>query len=557
MAAFQRSRGPDDDGFVDGGWFSMAFRRLSIFATSSGRQPVSSAGGEITLAFNGEIYNYRETTRDLADQGVPVRSEAEALLALYRRYGVELTRKLDGDYAIVVCDARTRTCHLFRDPFGVKPLYYAPLAETGSWAIASDAGALFVHPDVSTGWDLVALAERRVLGFCSWDRTNFAAIRQVPPGGRVTIHANERGRTDVFTADPAHLGGTDPLDVERLYDDCARRVSHAVRRRIEHRDEGPVVVALSGGIDSSILAALAVECSREAIHAVTIGVAGGEDDRIASAVARSLQIAHLFQPSTPQDLVSSFPRVVLALGSQGPSYSAYFVGAAARRHCPTAKVLLSGEGADELFLGYRMHHDPLPFAQKAATALDGVPREARDSSELLRIVERWKCAAPAAIRSDLMALLRTHQLVNRHLVPFDHGLMAHGIECRVPYLDLALARWLATIPEDAFAGAAPKPLLRLLAADTLASSGADALVLGRTASPLRSALAPARAQLADRIRTCVASSSLSHKPFAALAGSPEELFWLGAVEAVFFRHRARIDGMELADLESEVIGAAA
>jgi asparagine synthase (glutamine-hydrolysing) len=558
MAGCLRSRGPDDDGFVEGDWFAIAFRRLSIFATSTGRQPVSSPGGEISLAFNGEIYNYREIARDLERRGVRVRCEAEALLALYTSDGVDFARALDGDYAIVVCDTRTRTCHLLRDPFGVKPLYYAPLGDAASWAVSSDPAAMFVHPDFSTDWDLTALAERRVLGFCSWDRTNFAAIRQVPPGGRVTIRAEHPGGARVSPADPSHLRATRALDVGRLDADCARLVGRAVRRRIDHRDGGPVVLALSGGIDSSILAALALERSREALHAVTIGIEGGDDERAASAVARSLGVRHLFDEMTADALVASLPRVVLTLGSQGPSYSAYFVGAAARRLSPAAKVLLVGEGADELFFGYQIHRDPMPFARAALTTLGALPREAIETSELLRTVDRWSSLEPAAVRSDLATLLRTHQLVNRHLVPFDHGTMAHGLECRVPYLDLRLARWLARIPESALASAkAPKPLLRLLAADRLAGTGCDRLVLGRSPSPLRAALAPARAAFTDRIRRWLSSSSLSRRPFAALARDPEELFWLAAVEAVFFRRRAQIDGMEIGDLEAEVMRAAA
>jgi asparagine synthase (glutamine-hydrolysing) len=558
MAASLRSRGPDDDGFVEGDWFAIGFRRLSIFATSTGRQPVASPGGEIALAFNGELYNYRTIARDLERRGVRVRCEAEALLALYTSEGADFTRALDGDYAIVVCDARTRTCHLLRDPFGVKPLYYAPLGDAASWAVSSDPAAMFVHPEFSTDWDLTALAERHVLGFCSWDRTNFAAIRQVPPGGRVTIHAGAPGGVRVWPADPGHLGATRALDVERLYSECARLVGRAVRRRIDHRDGGPVVLALSGGIDSSLLAALAAERSREELHAVTIGAEGGGDDRAAAAVARSLGVRHRFDEITADALIASLPRVVLNLGSQGPSYSAYFVGAAARRLSPAAKVLLVGEGADELFFGYQIHRDPMPYARVALAALDTVPKETIETSELLRTVARWRSFDPPRVRPDLAALLRTHQLVNRHLVPFDHATMAHGLECRVPYLDLRLARWLTSIPESALAGArGAKPLLRLLAADRLAATGCDRLVLGRSPSPLRAALAPARAALTDRIRRRLSSSSLSRRPFAPLAKGPEELFWLAAVEAVFLRRRARIDGMEIGDLEAEVMAAAA
>jgi asparagine synthase (glutamine-hydrolysing) len=557
MAASLRARGPDDEGLVETAWFGMAFRRLAIFAASSGRQPVSSAGGEVVLAFNGEIYNYPAIARDLAGRGVSVRSEAEALLALYSARGPDFTRRLDGDYAIAVADSRTMTCHLFRDPFGVKPLYYAPLAGGSGWAVASDPAALFLHRDFATDWDLVALAERRVLGFCASDRTNFAAVRQVPPGGSVSIRAGERGEAAVKTGRPAVAPRT-AVDLEHLDDACARFLARAVRRRIEHRDEGPVVLALSGGVDSSVIAAMAAAGAPGTVQAVTIGAPGGDDERVASAVARSLGIPHRFEASTPDALLAALPRVVLAHGSQGPSYSAYFVGAAARRQAPSARILLSGEGADELFLGYWMHRDPLPYARGAASALATVPREARESSPLLGTVARWASASAPEIGADVAALFRAHQLVNQHLVPFDHGAMAHGLEGRVPYLDRALARWLRAIPGPALAdGPAPKLLLRLVAAAALAGTGSERLVLQRGPSPLRAALAPARAAFVARIQASVSSSRLGRARFASLARSPEELFWLGAVEAIFLRHRAQVAGMELADLEAEVVAAAA
>jgi asparagine synthase (glutamine-hydrolysing) len=354
MAAFLRSRGPDDVGLVDGGWFAAGFRRLSIFARSSGRQPVSSPSGEITLVFNGELYEYAEIARDLASRGAAVCSEAQALLALYALHGADFARDLDGDYAIVVFDARSGTCHLLRDPFGVKPLYYAPLGGAGGWAIASDPAALFIHRDFSTDWDFTALAERQVLGFC----LGSDQFRGDPPGPAGRPRHDQAGDprgARVSAADQEHLAATRALDVGRLDtgalvssdaggaapDRSPRRRAGRPRAFGQHRLVAPRRAcrrALAGGP-----------------HAVTIGVEGGDDERAASAVARSLGLRHRFDAITADALAASLPRLVLTLGSQGPSYSAYFLGAAARRLSPDAKVLLVGEGADELFFGYQIH----------------------------------------------------------------------------------------------------------------------------------------------------------------------------------------------------------
>ena len=204
MAAALAPRGPDDHSLVEGDYYAVGFRRLAIVATEFGRQPVSDPTRDVTLAFNGEIYNYGALAEDLLrSRGVPVRSEAEALLALYLSHGVEFTLSIDGDYAIVVCDGRTRECHLFRDPFGVKPLYYAPIAGGRAWAAASEVQAFFRHPDFSTAWDEIALWERRVLGFAAFDRTSFEAIRQVPPGARVTLSVAAPPRVVDAPKDPA------------------------------------------------------------------------------------------------------------------------------------------------------------------------------------------------------------------------------------------------------------------------------------------------------------------------------------------------------------------
>jgi asparagine synthase (glutamine-hydrolysing) len=546
LVAALGARGPDARAVVRTDWFALGFTRLAIVTIDAGQQPVASAGGEVTLAFNGELYNYAELSREARERGAVVTCEADLLLALFLADGPAFVDRLDGDYAIAVCDERTRSCHLFRDGFGVKPLYYAPLGDGTAWAAASEVGAFFRHPAFSTEWDAVALAERRVLGFAAWDRTNFEAIRQVPPGGSVTLRAGPDGRVQARVSEAPGPPAPDPqaLDLERIDANCARLLERAVRRRIDHSERFPVLIALSGGIDSTIIACAAA-AQRSAVAALTLaGAQGGADELSAADVAANLSLAHRTVRVTAADLRADFPRIVLALGAQGPAYSSYVLGAAMRRNWPGARVALCGEGADELFHGYWMHLDPASYAAGAAAQLAALAPALVERSPLLCRVAAWPALAPTALRAEVAALMRTHQLVNRHLIGFDHGLMAHGIECRVPFLDRAVARWLAAVPETARVhGRTPKVLLRLAVAEMLGAGTLRRRVLEREPLPLRAALANARRELVARLP-------------ARLGPNAEDAFWLGAVEVVFQRYRASVDGLEFADLEAEVLRAA-
>jgi len=177
-----------------------------------------------------------------------------------------------------------------------------------------------------------------------------------------------------------------------------------------------------------------------------------------------------------------------------------------------------------------------------------VPAESIDVSPLLRVVAGWRSLDPQTIQRQLNQMVRTHQLVNRHLVPLDHGMMAHGIECRVPFLDREVARFIGAVPEIArTSGNTSKVLLRLVASHLLRPFGVD-----RQPSALPTAMNGARKALSRRIGARMEQLDLQRSRLARVANGPEELFWLGAVDSIFLQHRARIDGMELPALEAEI-----
>ena len=429
-----------------------------------------------------------------------------------------------------------------------------------AWAAASDVQAFFRHPDFSTDWDEIALWERRVLGFSASDRTSFAAIAQVPSGARVTLRASASPRIFETPPDPGAPQGSD-LAVDRIPEECAAILREAIDRRISHSEYFPVALALSGGIDSTIIAALSAGHVRGRVVAVTIGGALDEVDATTSGhVAASLSLTRTFDQVSAGFLLKHYLRIVLACGAQGPAYSAYCLGHAVRRHCPRTKVALCGEGADELFLGYWMHLRAEAYANRAIEALATVPSDTVDASPLLRAVAGWRSADSQRIQCELNEMFRTHQLVNRHLIPFDHGMMAHGIECRVPFLDRAVARFISAVPEPArTAGNTSKVLLRLVVGELLRPFGAELqrLVLDRRPSSLPSAMSEARSALNRRITKCLSNCNLQRSRLTRFATGLEDLFWLGAVDTVFLRHRTLVRDMELVGMEMEIADAVA
>ena len=242
----------------------------------------------------------------------------------------------------------------------------------------------------------------------------------------------------------------------------------------------------------------------------------------------------------------------------GSAYTAYCLGDAVRRHCEGTKVALCGEGADELFSGYWMHVRPQAYLAHAIDALASVPAESVEASPLLGIVAGWPSVPPQRLHCELNSMLRTHQLVNRHLIPFDHGMMAHSIECRVPFLDREVAQFISAVPEPArTAGNTSKVLLRLVVSDLLRASGTGItrLVLDRRPSPFPAAIHEARMGLVRRITGILSTCDRERSRLARFATGLEDLFWLGAVETIFLHHRARVDGMELDGLEGEILDA--
>ncbi len=354
MSSLLRHRGPDDEALHVAGDAALGFRRLSIIDLDGGRQPMCNEDGSIWLVFNGEIYNYRDLRALLAGRGHTLRtaSDAETILHLYEDHGLDFVQQLNGMFAVALWDARRRRLVLARDRLGVKPLYYA--LQGRRLAFASETKALLEVPWLRTSLDPEAVAAYMNFSSIPAPMTGFREVLRLPPAHVATF--DQAG----FTARRYwELPAEDrPVrDPGALLEEIDETVRDAVRLRLIA--DVPLGVFLSGGVDSSLVAAVAARLSAGPAQVFSIGYGqeGAYHDEIeyARAVARRYGMNHRTLVLEPRDLAREVERVVWFLDEPCGDPAAFLtlqLSEFTRRHVKTA---LSGIGGDELFGGYRRH----------------------------------------------------------------------------------------------------------------------------------------------------------------------------------------------------------
>jgi len=485
LGAALAHRGPDGEGVFERGAFGLAHRRLAIIdLTESGAQPMKV--GPIVLVYNGEIYNYRELREELKREGEVFTglSDSEVLARAYLQWGARCVDRLRGMWAFAIADLRSNTLLCSRDPFGVKPFYYA--WHRGAFLFASEPQAL-IRAGFPARANLRAAAEYLALGLSDHDEhCFFEGITQLGAGATLEVSAEAKIRTlGTWSLAEASTVSTTTLA------DFDASLTQSVRLHL--RSDVPVGTCLSGGLDSSTVAALAAAAVREegAQRFTAITAASGDprtDERqYAEQVAKHCDLAwHVVKPEAEQ-FAGEVNACLLAQGEPvgGPSvYFQYRVMAAAR--AAGVKVMLDGQGADELLGGYERYVPAwgLDMVRKGrpCSALHGVLRLARNARPglsgmsalatyvLFPAVRRRVIAARSAfLRSEFVGYAldaawrisresrRLHSAQLADLAHFslpallrfeDRNSMAHSIEARVPYVDRELATCALRLPES-------------------------------------------------------------------------------------------------------------
>jgi asparagine synthase (glutamine-hydrolysing) len=461
LAAIARAlahRGPDGQGHYRCGDVGMVQTRLAIIDLETGDQPLYEAGGAALIA-NGEIYNYRELSAELRAAPRPpvfsTRSDCELPLHLHRRHGLDFTAHLRGMYAIALHDPAAGQLVLARDPFGIKPLYYAELAD--GLAFASEPQALFAAGLVSPALAAPARNELAQMQFTTGRRTIFAGIDRVLPGETIVVRqgriVERRRRGALPTGAPLPLDETEAL--ARLDAVLADSV------RLHQRADVPFGLFLSGGIDSTAILVMMTRLAEHKVKAFTAGFAepGIADERAAArAAAGRLGAEHVEIAFDEGDFWRLLPEIAVALDDPTADYAVlptYKLAAAVRQE--GLKLVLTGEGGDELFAGYGRYRSAMrPWwaggrMPRARGLLDGL-------GVLRGEIAGWRdgiAAAEARNGGCGRSALQVAQAVdcadwlpNDLLLKLDRCLMAHGVEGRTPFVDPLLAAFAFRLPDE-------------------------------------------------------------------------------------------------------------
>jgi asparagine synthase (glutamine-hydrolysing) len=347
-------RGPDDEGLFVAGNVGLGHRRLSIIDVAGGHQPMANADETLWITYNGEMYNFRELRTLLETRGHVFRSKSdtEVILHAYEAFGERCVDHLRGMFAFAIWDSRHQKLLLARDRLGIKPLYYA--IQDGALFFASEIKAILAAGVIRPALNEAILPEFLATRFVSGEETFFRGIRKLLPGRTLSWSPREGLRQHRYWRLPV---GTDEseMTLERRADEVRARLEASVRSHL--MTDVPLGLFLSGGIDSSGLAALMASMVDEPIRTFAVGFSDPEANELAFArlAARSVGAEHREVVVRPEEFFDALPRLIwhedepIATPASVPLH---IVSRLARDH---VKVVLTGEGADELFLGYHRY----------------------------------------------------------------------------------------------------------------------------------------------------------------------------------------------------------
>jgi asparagine synthase (glutamine-hydrolysing) len=474
-----------------GGRVALGHRRLAILDLSErGAQPMTNEDGTLWLTYNGEIYNFRELRKQLEAEGHAFRSasDSEVILHAYEEWGDECVARLRGIFAFGLWDDRRERLLLARDRLGVKPLYYWLHPE--GVVFASQPRAILEHPRFRREVDADAFQHYLVYRYVPHDLAIWAGMSKLPAAHRLAIDRRGVRRERYWEPRYAPVVGS-PDEAARL---VREKLEEAVRMQLV--SDVPVGVFLSGGIDSSATAAIAARALERALPSFTMGFDDAPSDERMHARAASACIGTLAREEVlTADAATALLPDTIALHDEPffdhSSLPTLAVSRLARRH--GVPVILSGDGADELFAGYRWYEEAAaaggPRWRRLARRLAGSrpellaahlrsvsPLRGRPASELLReappfdalrLLRRFDVpSAPRVTRLQLVDLQTF--LVDDVLQKVDHASMACGVEVRVPFLDHELVDAAFSIESGVlFARGERKALLKRAAASWL------------------------------------------------------------------------------------------
>ncbi|WP_112181692.1 asparagine synthase (glutamine-hydrolyzing) [Paraliobacillus zengyii] len=542
-------RGPDDEGYYHDDYISFGFSRLSIIDIDNGHQPFTYDNDRYCMVYNGEIYNYVELRNQLIEKGYTFQtdSDTEVVIAMFSTYREEAFQYFRGMFALLIWDKQVETLYGVRDPFGIKPLYYTNTNE-GTF-FASEKKSLTYYNDQEEV-DPEALQHYLSFQFVPEPLSMTKDIYKVEPGHYFIKKPNEQMRSYCYWK-----ANFQPVSMERS--EWIERIQNTMIDSVgvHMRSDVPVGSFLSGGIDSSLIVGIAKQFNPN-IKTFSVGFeqAGYSEVDLAKETADKLNVENISYMITPEEYVSNLPKIIWHMDdplADPACVPLYFVAREARKH---VKVVLSGEGADELFGGYNIYREPkalkgfeyLPNTiNRLLNQLAGIlPEGVRGKSYLERgtipLEERYIGNAKMFENNQKSVLLQnynpnsTYQQITAPfyddvreqdpvnqmqyidiqtwlrgdiLLKADRMTMANSLELRVPFLDKEVFKVASELPVDLkIANGTTKQILRVASRGFVPDDVLNRKKLGFPV-PIRHWL---KNQLNDWAKTLIKDSQTDH-----------------------------------------------
>lgn len=503
-------RGPDEDGRLEDGPLAMGMRRLSIIDLADGTQPIFDESGRYGIVFNGEIYNYRELREQLLARGhqLKTHSDTETIVHLYEELGAGCLEHLRGMFAFAIWDHREKSLFIARDRLGIKPLYYSETA--AGFVFGSEIKSLLLHPAVKREVDVTALSQYISMKYVPAPRTLFAGISSLEPGHWLRIQAGKvvakQRYWDLPFADAEQMAAAaqraasgSGLNEQAAADELLTLLRESVGLHL--RSDVPFGAFLSGGLDSSTIVALMAEQMTSPVKTFSVGFDGeGVQDELpyAAQVAEAFGCEHHTLKIGANDFLNLAEKVLWHLDqpiADQATIATHMVAKLARQH---VKMVLTGEGGDELFAGYARYAgeryarygrwlpgslaggsrwlvERLPGLRRAKIALSACsyrdeaqrfanwfPMFKEDAKRQLFVAQRQalglgvgqvfaaeleRCHAADSVQRMLYVDSKLW-LVDYLLLRGDKLTMANSLEARVPLLDHKLVEFAARLPVE-------------------------------------------------------------------------------------------------------------
>jgi asparagine synthase (glutamine-hydrolysing) len=351
MTAAIAHRGPDAEGFYQDEYAALGHRRLSIIDVAGGRQPMSNESGDVWIIYNGEVFNHADLRPELEAAGhrYETHCDTETIVHAYEQYGASCLDRFRGMYAFAIWDPGKRRLFCARDRLGKKPLYYYWNGET--FVFGSEIKALLQHPVVSARFEESLLPEYLAFGYTSDDRTLFQGIRKLMPGHHLTLTPEGLDIRSYWELTVGREPAESQPD-EYWIGECRRRLEETVRMRL--MSDVPLGMFLSGGVDSSAIAALMKRMADGPVKSFAVGYAEQAYSELGYArqVSEAIGTQHREVVVGMEDFFDALPRLIWHEDEPivwPSSVSLHFVS---RLAAEEVKVVLTGEGSDEMFAGY-------------------------------------------------------------------------------------------------------------------------------------------------------------------------------------------------------------